>query len=190
MMLKGRCRHCSAKLSYRYPLFELLTGLSFILAFNKFGMSYQCLIAMILTSVLIVISFIDIDTMIIYDRFHFMILALGLIQIQINHTTIESSLIGMVIISIPYLILAITTQSIGGGDVKLTASSGFLLNPKNTVLAFILSTLIGGIYGILLIVFKNAKHQDAIPFGPFLCIGIFTAFLYGDWIITAYFSLF
>lgn len=190
IMFKGRCRRCKTKLSYRYPLLELITGSAYLMAFHVFGLSYMSLVAMILASVLIVIAFIDIDTMIIYDRFHVILLALGAIVIALNPSSLKSGLLGIVIVSVPYLILAIVTQGIGGGDVKLIASAGLMLGASNTVLAFVLSTLVGGVYGVILILGKKVSAKDAIPFGPFLCIGIYTSFLYGDKIVSAYFSLF
>ena len=190
IMFKGRCRRCKTKLSYRYPLLELITGSAYLMAFHVFGLSYMSLVAMILASVLIVIAFIDIDTMIIYDRFHVILLALGAIVIALNPSSLMSGLLGFVIVSVPYLILAIVTQGIGGGDVKLIASAGLMLGASNTVLAFVLSTLVGGVYGVILILGKKVSAKDAIPFGPFLCIGIYTSFLYGDKIVSAYLSLF
>ena len=190
VMFKGRCRRCKTKLSYRYPLLELITGSAYLMAFHVFGLSYMSLVAMILASVLIVIAFIDIDTMIIYDRFHVILLALGAIVIALNPSSLMSGLLGFVIVSVPYLILAIVTQGIGGGDVKLIASAGLMLGASNTVLAFVLSTLVGGVYGVILILGKKVSAKDAIPFGPFLCIGIYTSFLYADKIVSAYLSLF
>ncbi len=190
IMFKGRCRRCKTKLSYRYPLLELITGSAYLMAFHVFGLSYMSLVAMILASVLIVIAFIDIDTMIIYDRFHVILLALGAIVIALNPSSLKSGLLGIVIVSVPYLILAIVTQGIGGGDVKLIASAGLMLGASNTVLAFVLSTLVGGVYGVILILGKKVSAKDAIPFGPFLCIGIYTSLLYGDKIVSAYLSLF
>ena len=107
-----------------------------------------------------------------------------------NPETIPTRLLGLVIVSIPYLLLALLTQGIGGGDVKLMAAAGLVLGAPNTVLAFVISTLIGGVYGIYVLISKKHGAKDPIPFGPFLCIGIFTAYLYGPAIINWYISLF
>ena len=187
---KGRCAHCGTQLSLRYPLLEVLTGLAYMLCYMVFGLSFNFYIGLVLSSLLIVTAFIDIDTMFIYDRFHVLILLLGLVSVVYNPSLLRSGLLGMVIVSLPYLILAILTQGIGGGDVKLIAASGLLLGAPNTVLAFIISTLIGGVYAVYVLLSKKQDAKSAIPYGPFLCIGIFVAFLYGPNIIHSYLSLF
>lgn len=186
---KGHCNHCQTKLSMRYLLLEGLTALAYWLVYMKTGLHIEFLIGASLASILIVIAFIDIDIMIIYDRFQFLIAAIGIILMIMDPTSFNSRLLGLVIVSVPYLILAILTQGIGGGDVKLIAVAGLVLGAWNTVLAFIISTLLGGVYGIWVLLSKKHSPQDAIPFGPYLCIGIFIAYLYGPSIIQFYISL-
>lgn len=190
LIFKARCRRCKSHLSLRYPMIEILTALSFIAAYSVFGWYYETLVACILASILIVIAIIDIDTFIIYDRFHFMILILGFALLIMDPTSFKDRILAMFIVSVPYLILAVITQGIGGGDVKLIAAAGLLLGTANTILAFLISTILGGFYALYLVVRKQAKAKQAIPFGPFLCIGIYTAFLYGSNLVHYYFSLF
>ncbi len=187
---KARCAYCKSPLSWRYLHLELITGLAYLLVYLKTGIQIEFILGAILASLLIVIAYIDIDTIMIYDRFHVLILILGLCFWILDPGTLNSRLLGMVIVSIPYLILAIVTKGIGGGDVKLIAAAGFLLAWPNTLLAFILATLLGGVYGIYLLLSKKSSAKDAIPFGPYLCIGIFIAYLYGPMIINFYISLF
>lgn len=187
---KGHCNHCQTQLSKRYLLLEILTGVAYLLVYMKTSLHVEFLLGASLASILIVIAFIDIDTMIIYDRFHVLIAAIGISFMIMDPSTINSRLIGMVIVSVPYLILALITQGIGGGDVKLIAAAGLVLGATNTVLAFIISTLIGGIYGVYVLLSKKHSAKDPIPFGPYLCIGIFIAYLYGPTIINFYISLF
>lgn len=187
---QGQCRHCKTRLSLRYPLIEVLTGFAYLMVYNSSGSVFNAMIGFSLASVLIVVSMIDFDTMYIYDRFHIILLILGIILIVHDPSSIKMRLLGTVIVSIPYLILAIITQGIGGGDVKLIAAAGLVLGAPNTVVAFIISTLLGGIVAVYIVLFNKKKAKDAIPFGPYLCIGIFTAFLYGNQLINFYINLF
>lgn len=187
---KGHCSHCNMKLSSRYLILEVLTGVAYLLVYMKTGLHVEFLLGAILASILIVVAFIDIDTMLIYDRFHILIALIGIIFMVMDPSSIKSRLLGMLIVSLPYFILAIVTQGIGGGDVKLIAAAGLVLGAPNTILAFILSTSIGGVYGVYVLLSKKLEAKDAIPFGPYLCIGIFIAYLYGPSIIQYYISLF
>lgn len=187
---QGQCRHCRTRLSLRYPLIEVLTGFAFLMVYNHNGSVFEVIFGFSLASVLIVVAMIDFDTMYIYDRFHIILLLLGIVLIANDPSSIKMRLLGTVIVSIPYLILAIITQGIGGGDVKLIAAAGLVLGAPNTVVAFIISTLLGGIVAVYIVLFNKKKAKDAMPFGPYLCIGIFTAFLFGNQIINYYINLF
>lgn len=176
---KGQCGMCEMTLSPRYLYLEILSGFMFLLAFRQFSLSFDLLIALIFTSLLIVIAFIDIDTMLIYDKMHFFILALGILRLINNPANFKNQILGSVIVSLPYFILAILTQGIGGGDVKLSFSAGFLLGITNIIVGFVLAILLGGIHGIYLLKIKDFKLKTAIPFGPYLCMGFFVALLYG-----------
>lgn len=183
---KGRCRHCGMKLSSRYLYLELLTGFLFLLVFHQVSFSYDLLLALTFTSLLIVIAFIDLDTMYIYDGFQYIIFGLALVNIFLHPGDFKSKIIGAIIVFIPYLLLAIATKGIGGGDVKLSFTAGFFLGFPNILVGFILAVLLGGVHGIYLLKIKKLELKTAIPFGPYLCIGFFVAMLYGPSIITWY----
>ena len=186
LLNKGRCRHCNSKLSPRYLYLEILTGFAYLLAYRQFLFSFDLIIALIFASLLIVIAFIDIDPMLIYDKFHLFIILLGLAQLFHDPSNWKNQLIGAIIISVPYLILALITQGIGGGDVKLSFSAGFLLGVPSVVVGFILAVILGGIHAVYLLKVKGVELKTAIPFGPYLCIGFFIAALYGPQIATWY----
>lgn len=190
LFFKGHCRYCKVKLPIRYLILELLTGLLFMLNYIVFGFSYQFIISTLLTIFLIIIAYIDIDTMIIYDRFHILIAGIAIIEIILLKSNILNHIIGTLIISIPFLILAMISNGLGGGDIKLMAAAGFLLGVNKIFVAFIISSLIGGIYAIYVLINKKAKGKDAIPFGPFLCIGIYLGYLIGNPLLNWYLSLF
>lgn len=178
--LKGRCHQCKETIAQRHLLIELVTAILFAIIVLQYNSIEMVVYQMILSSLLMCITFIDIDTYIIYDRFHIFILALCFIQPNRSSHHLPYYLLGSLMISLPLLILAILTQGIGGGDVKLMASSGFLLGPDSILCAFILSTLLGGLYAVWALLSKHKTSQSMIPFAPFLCFGIFIASLYTD----------
>lgn len=187
---KGSCRTCGNKIPTRFLWVELLTGATFMLSWVRFGASLDFLVATLVASILIVVTFIDIDTMIINDRFQIALFIIGVLLIVINPPIFLDSVIGSVIISVPYFLLAFFTGGIGLGDVKLTFVSGFILGPKGIIVAFVITSLVGGIYAVGLLIKKKASKDTRIPFVPFLAVGIFTSLLYGSLILESYMSLF
>jgi len=188
--LRGKCRHCGASISIRYPLIELLTGITYLLLYLQFDLTTSFFIGLPLVSLLIIIAMIDFDTMEIMDRFHIMILILALITIYFSDLSIYSHIAGFFIISVPLFIVALITGGLGGGDIKLIAVAGLLLGLSSTLVAFMIASITGGLIALYLLIFKKESRKAAIAFGPYLCIGIYVAYLYGPEIISWYVSLF
>ncbi len=189
-ILKGKCRHCKAAFSFRYALIEFVTGGLFALTYHIFGYSWLTFIGILLASVLIIITAIDIDTMEIYDTFQVIILFIAIAYIPQSGLPIGDHLIGFFIISIPFYIIALLTNGMGGGDIKLIAMGGLLLGWKATLVAFFIASITGGIVAILLVLLKQQGRKSLIAFGPYLCLGIYNAFLYGNSIFDWYIRLF
>ncbi|NLW14699.1 MAG: prepilin peptidase [Erysipelothrix sp.] len=185
----AKCKNCKTPLSFRYPLLELITGFSFLLVYHNFGLTLETLFGIIFTSILIIIAFIDIDTMLIYDRFHIIIIVLAIIEAFVFKKNLIHLLIASLIVSIPLLIVANITGGMGGGDIKLMFASGLLLGINKIIVAFVIAVVIGGTYGIITLLNKKHKSSDAIPFGPYLCLGLYISMLYGLSISTWYLSL-
>lgn len=190
IFLGGKCRNCKQPISMRYPIIELVTALSFTLVFYRFGSSYYSIIGVLLTSILIIVAMIDIDTMEIYDRFHALLLILAIFFLFITPLSFLDHLIGFFIISIPFYIIAYLTGGMGGGDIKLIAIAGLLLGYKATLVAFFIASLLGGSMAIYLLLTKQKDRKSLIAFGPYLCIGVYFAYLYGNDILTWYITLF
>jgi leader peptidase (prepilin peptidase)/N-methyltransferase len=190
VILGGKCRNCKQQISIRYPLIELLTALSFTLVFYRYGFSYFSLIGMLLTSSLIIVGMIDIDTMEIYDRFQIFILILALANLFITPLPFLDHLMGFFIISVPFYIIAYITGGIGGGDIKLIAIAGLLLGYKATLVAFFIASIIGGSVAIYLLLTKQKDRKSLIAFGPYLCIGIYFAYLYGNELLSWYLNFY
>lgn len=191
LFLGGKCRHCKASISMRYPLIEVLTGIIFTLSYLRFDFSFQTLLAMILGSLCIIIAMIDIDTMEILDRFHVFIFALAIIHIIFfSELPLLDHIIGFFIISVFFYIIAIITNGMGGGDIKLVAVSGLLLGYQSMLVGFFIAAITGGLIAIALLLLKAQDRKSLIAFGPFLCIGIFIAYLYGQQLFSWYINLF
>lgn len=189
LFLGGKCKVCKSPISMRYPLIELLTGLLFSVAYLTYGITFQLSIALILILLLIVITMIDIDTLEIYDRFQIMLLIVAIIQVFITKLPLLDHFIGFFIISIPFYIIAVLTDGIGGGDIKLIAIGGLLLGYKATLVAFFIAVILGSIFAIYLMIVKKSDRKTQIAFGPFLCVGILIAFLFSETIIQAYLNI-
>ena len=126
-----------------------------------------------------------------YEYNHIVFIILGLIRyIFINDIPLTSHIIGALCISIPLLIISyIIKDSIGGGDIKLMASCGFLLGISNTILSFLIGTFSAAFIAVYYILTKKKNRMDTIAFGPFLCIGFIISILYAQQIIAWYINL-
>jgi len=189
-ILGGKCRNCKTPISWRYPLIESITGITFVWVFLVYGFTPQTIIGILLTSILIIVTVIDIDTMEILDRFQILVFLLALIYLFISPLPLLEHLIGFFIISTPFFILATITGGIGGGDIKLIAMAGLLLGYKATLVAFFIASILGGLVAIYLLATKQKERKSLIAFGPYLCIGIFLAYLYGNQIFSWYINFF
>lgn len=190
LWLWGKCADCGQPISIRYPLVELFTGLMAILIFAVYGFSFQWLVVFSAAAILICITMIDFDTMIIPNGLVIALMAPALLSFFFfPQLGILSRVIGIFVISLPMLILVLfIPDAFGGGDIKLMAVAGFMLGWGNTLLASFIGLLLGGAVAVVLLARKTADKHMA--FGPYLCIGIMTALLFGDIIIGWYFNLF
>lgn len=185
---KGRCRSCGVKLSPRYLIVELLTGITYVLVYLSFGITITGVIWLAITSILIVLSLIDFDTMTINNRFQVMLFLIGVVLIILNPSTIWSSLIGSLLITSFYFILWFF-NGLGFADVKLAFVGGLILGWKLSILSFFISSVLGGIYAAIQMI-KGVAKDAAIPYGPFMACGIFISGLYGTLLIEKYLLLF
>jgi len=187
LFLGGKCRYCKTKISLRYPLIELLTGLLFTLVYLRFGNTWMSVIGVILTADLIVLSMIDHDTLEFADGFSILIFILGFIAIFITQANILMTLIGVFAISVPMYLIALATGGFGGADIKLMGAAGLLLGFPTILVAFFVGVLTGGTQALFLLK-KGQDRKAMMPFGPHLALGIYVAFLVGkhimDWYLT------
>lgn len=199
LLLGGRCRSCNTVISIRYMLTELANAVLYIILFFTFGFSVEFVLYAILTSVLLVITLIDIEHTIIPDGLLITVLATGLMYHTLNlfwfakqgyMGNIINAAIGFFAASlILYLAMVISKGGMGGGDIKMMAVFGLCIGWQKILLALILAAGIGSLVGIYLMIAKKADKKTAIPFGPYLAAGILTAILYGDKLIKWYLGL-
>lgn len=192
ILLRGKCRNCKDSISIRYPLIELFTGIIAVITFVARGFSLEAVIIFLVAAILIAIAMIDFDTMTIQDELVIAIMPLALVMVYLqNDISILSRIIAFFEISIPMVILNCFVQdSFGGGDVKLISVCGIMLGWQNTLLAMFIAILIGGFYAIYLLVSGKSKKGAHIAFGPYICIGVYIAMIYGNEIISMYLNLF
>ena len=184
LILKGRCRFCGRKISWRYPLIELLAGALFYLSY----LSHLSFLNYLLICGLVVIFFIDLEHQIIPDEIviPLSVLFLGYRLLTNIQYLISNFLItGIVSFLFLYLIHLLTKgRGMGLGDVKLAFLMGLVLGFPKIVVAFYLAFLTGAFVGVILILLSRAKLKQKIAFGPFLVFGTIFSLLWGEKIVT------
>ncbi|MDD5330049.1 MAG: A24 family peptidase [Sulfuricella sp.] len=193
LALRGRCRHCQAAISPRYPAVEALTGiLSGYVAWH-FGFGPAALAALLFTWTLVALTFIDFDTQLLPDSMTQPLLWLGLLcSLGGLFTSLESALVGAVagylaLWTVYWLFKLVTKkEGMGYGDFKLLAAIGAWLGWQMLPLVILLSSVVGAAVGISLILFAGRGRQVPIPFGPYLAGGGLIAMLWGRQISQAY----
>lgn len=196
LSLKGKCRYCGERISPQYPIVELLNGFFYPFAYYAFGLSFDFLFYSLIISILIIISFIDYYHQIIPDRLILTILVLAIIYksytFAIYRTSIivYDSILGFLIGGLLFLLIAIISKgAMGGGDIKLITSLGFILGWKKTILNILLAFIIGALISIILLITKKKGRKDAIPFGPFINLAFLITLFYGSSIINCYIEM-
>lgn len=189
---RGRCRYCSKPIDWYYPIVELLTGLLFLLLYLKFGNTINFWLLIILVSLLITISFIDLKYMIIPNKITYPGMVVGLIiSLIYNHISFLSSLLGLLVpASLLLLLASIFEKGLGMGDVKLVAMIGTFIGWEYTLLGIFLGSLIGAVPGLVLIITGVIDRKTRIPFGPLISVGTIITILYGKEIIELYLNLY
>ena len=191
-ILGGKCKYCKAKISIRNPLIELLGSICAMGLLYYYGYTTKMVLLFAFFSLLTVIALIDQDTMEIPNEFVIISLILGMVSIGVfTDLSPVSRILGIFIISVPMLILAIVIPgAFGGGDIKLMAACGILLGAKLEVIATFIAIMLGGIYGAILLISKKKERKEHFAFGPFLCIGMVVAILWGEAILNWYLTLY
>jgi leader peptidase (prepilin peptidase)/N-methyltransferase len=187
IMPRGKCRDCGGKISWRYPLVELITAALALLLFLQFGLTLKFLTFFIFTAVLIVITFIDLDHQIIPDVLTlpgipiFFLLAIFVVKVPWLEALIGLLIGGGMLFAIAFVYQLITKrEGMGGGDIKLLAMIGGFLGWKSLIFILLVSSFSGAIVGIAAMVIQKQDMKYAIPFGPFLSVAAVAYLFWGD----------
>lgn len=191
LFLRGRCRYCGGKISAQYPIVELATGILFLLAFFKYGLTLAALRTAVLFAVVTATTVIDLRYRIIPDRLNLAGFILGAALLFESREVFTANAIGFLAGGgILYLVAVVSRGGMGGGDIKLAAVMGLLLGWKYLLLALFLACAAGALVGSLLVLVKIKRMKEALPFGPYLALGSVIAALAGDRLIAWYLQLF
>lgn len=184
IILKGRCRYCKAKVGLFYPIFEIITGLLFVVCYLLYGFTLEMLISITFISLLLIIIISDYQTMIIPDSILIVLGSILLIEIVIQVGVIQAGLKlldGMIALGVMLLIklfgdFLFKRESMGGGDIKLMFILGLVLGWTSAVLSIFFASFIA--LPVALILYRKKENHE-IPFGPFLSIAAIIILLSG-----------
>ena len=217
LILRGRCRKCRTPISPLYPTVELLTGLVFLLVFNRFGFTPEGLKAALLACGLVVLVFTDLRDRLLPDAVTFpgmiagVLLALwvpvgdGTAAVLLRragvfdpHTAVASlgdaalgALLGgglLYLLGEAWLRLR-KVEAMGFGDVKMMTMVGLFFGLKLTALTLLLGSLVGSLAGGLFILLARKGGQYELPLGSFLGLAALVALFWGDLLVGAYLGL-
>ena len=196
LMLRGKCKGCGAHISMRYPVVEALSGMLSAYAAWHFGFGIAAGAALIMIWALIALTFIDFDTQLLPDAITLPLLWLGLIlNINATFTSLSNAVFGavagyLVLWSVYWLFKLLTgKEGMGYGDFKLLAAIGAWLGWTLLPLTILLSSLVGAVVGIALIVITKQGRNIPIPFGPYLAGGGLIALFWGQALTQSYLHL-
>ncbi len=198
LFLKGCCRNCGARIAPRYFVVELITGLFYLWIWFYFGWEIKGLVSVVLFSLLLIATVVDLEHEIIPDEISLGGLGLGFLLSPVfpllHGQTIWwwgltdaliGALVGGGLIYVTGVIgsFIFRKDAMGGGDVKLLAMLGTFLGWKKVVLVYLLAPILALPLGLFL---KFVKRVEVIPFGPFLSLAGWMSFLWGDQFLSWY----
>ncbi len=197
LLLRGRCSTCNTSISIRYPIIEGLTGLLSALVAWQFGPTWLTLALLVLTWCLISLTMIDFDHQLLPDNITIPLLWLGLVvntllpDAAVNpRDAVLGAVIGYLSLWSVYWVFKILTgkEGMGYGDFKLLAALGAWMGWQPILLIIILSSLVGAVVGIVMLVALGRDRNVPIPFGPYLAGAGYIALLWGDSLMSVYLS--
>ena len=193
LFLAGKCKACRTPISIRYPIIEALSALMSVIIAWHFGFGWSAVGALLLSWALIALTFIDVDHQLLPDKITLPLIWLGLaFNLSGVYTDLHSSVIGAIagyvsLWSIYHLFKLVTgKEGMGYGDFKLLAALGAWLGWQALPMIVLLSSFVGALIGITLVLLKQHQREIPIPFGPYLAIAGWIALVWGEIINSAY----
>ena len=197
IFLGGKCSNCKTKISLRYPIVEALTAVIYFIIYNYYGVTIETLLLLVVFSVIIILTFIDMDFQILPNN----LLIIGLIPVvifvylQYSESIINHLIGGIMLFAIFLLIgylgkLAYKVDSMGMGDVKYATVIGLFLGWKLGIVVFIVSFFSAAILIVIISLGRKIDRKQRLAFGPFLSLGCLIAFFWGTEIINWYMAFY
>jgi len=197
LFLGGKCFSCRVKISPRYLLIEVLTGLLFTIVLYSYGFSAATLVYWSFVAALVVITFIDLDHQIIPDIISLPGIVIGFAcSFLIPWLSWLDSLLGIligggVLLTIAWIYEKLAKrEGMGGGDIKFLGMLGAFLGWQAVFPVVFIASLVGSLVGIPLMLLQKGDTKLAIPFGPFLAFGAMVYLFWGQQLIYWYLHLF
>ncbi|AMO55722.1 methyltransferase [Endozoicomonas montiporae] len=196
LLLKGKCSHCKTTISIRYPLIELFSAVLAVMAGITFGASVTTVLVCLLAWTLLALTMIDLDTQLLPDSMTLPLLWLGLLA-NTQHVfapladAVFGAVAGYLSLWLVYWSFKLATgkEGMGYGDFKLLAALGAWLGWQMLPLIILLSSLVGTLVGLGLMIFKQHQREQPIPFGPYLAAAGFVALLWGNTLTESYLQI-
>ncbi|HEY3347798.1 MAG TPA: prepilin peptidase [Nitrospirota bacterium] len=191
LFLGGKCAYCGEPISVRYPAIELLNALGYTAAVYRFGADPKAFLVMLLFSVFVVITFIDLKYQIIPDYITLPGIVFGLAFGPLFFNTgFINSLVGAVAGGGLFFLIAVVSRGgMGGGDIKFIAMVGAFLGWRPVLMTIFFGSLLGALVGAGLLISKKAGRKTPIPFGPFLVAGALISIFFGENILDFYLNI-
>jgi len=184
LLLRGQCAACGTRISARYPLIELFTALLFVACALRFGLSFEFLAAVVLSSALLALAVIDLDTHYLPDQLTLPLLWLGLAAALGGdlRAAVTGAIIGYLILWLVYhgFKLATGKEGMGYGDFKLLAALGAWLGPEALLPIVLAASIAGAAVGIAMILFAGRSREVPLAFGPYLAAAGWLVMMAGE----------
>lgn len=186
----GKCKHCKQPISPIYPFIELSTGVLFAYSYYYFGFSSELVVSLLFISLLAIIVVTDLEYMLIPNKIllfflPFFLLLRLIFPVEPWYDPLIGGAIGYLLIAV--IILA-SNGGMGAGDMKLMGVAGIVIGWKGVLLTIFIASLVGGLIGLLLLLFRLRKRKQSMPFGPYIALGALISYFFGDELILWYFE--
>jgi leader peptidase (prepilin peptidase) / N-methyltransferase len=193
LLLRGKCRSCGEKISWRYPFFEALTAVLFFLVGLKFGWEIQLLPPLLLVVTLVTISNSDLDMRVIPNAVLFCSLLAGLIAMSLAYPDewVTWAASAAIAFGVFFLIALVYPRGMGMGDVKLAGVMGLYLG-RAVAPSLLFAFAAGALVGVAVMARAGVEdgRKTAIPFGPFMAAGGILGIFYGETVVQWYLDTF
>lgn len=190
ILLRGRCRYCHRKISWRYPAVEFATATAFVVLFLRFGFTLDWVVGAMLSLFLIALFVFDLLYRVVPDEVSLPgagLALVGSIGLGVAYSSLLwGALLGSGFFALQYFVSR--GQWVGDGDIRLGLLTGVSLGLRRTLVALVLAYVSGAILSLVLLATKRANFRTQLPFGSLLTAAVFVSFLFGhqiaDWYVS------